>query len=55
MQIVLGARHGHIQQPTLLLQFLSGAGPEIGWDALVDDIEDEDRFPLLSLCRMDCR
>jgi len=55
IQIVLSPRHRDIEQATFLFYFLSGAGAKIGWNAAVDDIEDEHRFPLLALCRMDCR
>jgi hypothetical protein len=50
MQIVFRARHRDIEQGTFLFQFLGGAGAEIGWNASIDDVEDEDRFPLLALC-----
>lgn len=49
MQIVLCACHRDIEQAALLFQFLGGAGGQIGWNAAIDDIEDEDGFPLLTL------
>ena len=55
VQVVLGARHGDVEQAPLLLDLGGRAGAEIGGDAAVDDIEDEHRFPLLSLGRMDGR
>jgi hypothetical protein len=53
MQVIFGARHRDVEQATLLFQFLRGACAKIRWNATVDDIEDEDRFPLLAFRRMD--
>ena len=55
MQIVLGARHGDIEQPPLLLDLGRRAGAEVGGNAAVDDVEHEDRFPFLPLGGMDRR
>lgn len=53
VQIVFGARHRDIEQSTLFFQFLRRAGAKVGWDASIDGIDDKDRFPLLSFCRVD--
>ena len=53
MQLVLGPRHGDVEQPPLLLDLGRRAGAEIGRDAAVDDIEHEDRLPFLPLGGMD--
>jgi hypothetical protein len=53
MKIVFNACHRDIEQTAFLFQLLSGAGTEIGGHAAVDNIKDEDRFPLLALRRMD--
>jgi hypothetical protein len=42
MQVVFRPRHRDIEQATFLFQFLGGAGAEIGWNASIDDVEDED-------------
>ena len=55
MQVVLGARHGDIEQPALLLDLGRRAGAEIGRHAAVDDVEHEDRLPFLALGGMDGR
>ena len=55
VQVVLGARHGDVEQAPLLLDLGGRAGAEIGGDAAVDDVEDEHRLPLLPLGRMDGR
>ena len=55
MQIVFGSRHRDIEQPALLLDLGRGAGGKVGRDAAVHDVEHEDRFPFLSLGRMDRR
>src|SRR5450759_3269338 len=55
MEIVLGARHRHIEQTALLLELCRRAGAEIGRDAAIDGVEHEDRLPLLSLGGMNRR
>ena len=54
-QRVLGARHGDVEQPALLLDLLGAAGRHVGGDAAVDDVEDVDRLPLLPLGGVDGR
>ena len=53
VQMILGARHGDIEQPPLFLDLGAGAGREVRWQAAVDDIENVDRLPFLALGRMD--
>ena len=55
VQIVLGARHGDVEQPPLLLDLGRRAGAEVGGDAAVDDVEHEDRLPFLPLGGVDGR
>ena len=54
-QFVPRPGHRDIEQPPLLLDLLRRAGREIGRDAAVDAIQDEDRAPFLPLGRMDGR
>src|SRR6516162_5951680 len=53
MQIILSARHRDIKQTAFLFQLLSGARTEVRRDAAVDNVQDEDGFPLLALRRVD--
>ncbi len=53
VQIVLGAGHRDVEEPSLLFDFGRGAGAEIGGDTAVHGVQDEDRLPLLPLRRMD--
>ena len=55
VKIVLGARHRHIEQSALLLDFGRGAGAEVRRHAAVDDVQQKHRFPFLSLGGMDRR
>ena len=55
MEIVPGARHRHIEEAPLLLNLGSGAGAEVRWDASIDNVEHEDRFPFLAFGGMDRR
>ena len=52
VQVILGARHRHIEKPAFFLDFRRRPGAEVGWNAAVDDVEHEDRFPFLALGRM---
>ena len=54
VQTVLRPGHGDIEQPALLFNFRRRPGAEVGRDAAVDGVEDENRFPFLSLGGMDC-
>ena len=54
-QRVLGARHGDVEQPPLLLDLLGAAGRHVRGDAAVDDVEDVDRLPFLTLGGVDGR
>ncbi len=49
MQLIPGPGHRDIDQPPLLLDILDRAGAEIGRDAAIDRIQDEDRLPFLAL------
>jgi hypothetical protein len=53
VQIVFGARHRDVEEAPFLFQFLSVAGGEIRWNATIDHVEDENRFPFLAFRRMD--
>ena len=55
VQTVLRPRHRHIEQPALLFDFRRRPRAEIGGDAAVDGVEDEDRLPFLPLGGMDRR
>ncbi len=47
-QLILGAGHCNVQQPPFLLDILGAPCRQIGGDAAIDSIEDEDALPLLS-------
>ena len=49
MQIVLGSGHRDIEQPPLFFDFGCRAGAEIGGNAAVHGVQDEDRLPFLPL------
>jgi hypothetical protein len=49
VKIVLGARHGDMEQAPLLLDLGGRAGAEIGGNASVDDVEHEKGSPFLTL------
>ncbi len=53
MQMILGAGHRDIEQAPLLLELGGAAGAEIGGDAAVDHVQQEDRGPFLPLGGMD--
>ena len=53
VQVILGPRHRDIEEPPLLLDFRTRAGGEVGRQAAVDGVEDEDRLPLLPFRRVD--
>ena len=55
VQAISGACHRNVQQPALFLDFHARAGTEIGGNAPIHRIEDEDRFPFLTLRGMDRR
>ena len=55
IEVVLGAGHGDVQQPALLLDLGRRAGAEVGWHAAIDDVEQVDRFPFLTLGGMNGR
>ena len=55
MQIILGAGHGDVKQPTFLFKLGCCPGAEIRGHAAIDDIEQEHRLPFLALGRMDRR
>ena len=54
VKIVLGTRHGDIEQTPLLLDLGGRPGAEVGRNAAIDDVEHEDGLPFLSLGGMDC-
>ena len=51
--MVLGARHGDIEQPPFFLDLGARSGGEVGRQAAVDRVQHEDRLPLLPFRRMD--
>jgi hypothetical protein len=51
----LARGHSDVEQAPLFFQFFGSAGAKFGWNAAVDNIEDEDRFALLAFRRMDRR
>ena len=55
MQVVLRARHRDIEQAALFLDFFRRSRAEVGRDAAVDDVQDEDRLPFLPLGGMNGR
>ena len=55
VKIVLGARHGDIEQTPLLLDLSGRPGAEVGGNAAIDDVEHEDGLPLLTFGGMDRR
>ncbi|MNY13187.1 hypothetical protein D3C86_1463070 [compost metagenome] len=55
VEVVLGARHRHIEQPAFFLDLFRGARGEVGRHAAIHRIEHVDRLPLLALGRMDRR
>ena len=48
-ELILGAGHGDVEQAPLLLDILRTARPQVGGDAAVDGVEDEDAPPFLAL------
>jgi hypothetical protein len=52
MEIVPGACHRDIEEAPLLLDLGRGAGTEVRGNAAIDDVQHEDRFPLLALGRV---
>jgi hypothetical protein len=55
VKIVLGARHGDIEQTPLLLDLSGRPGAEVGGNAAIDDVEHENGLPFLALGGMDRR
>ena len=53
VQVLLGARHGHIQQAPLFLQFVRAARRHVAGDAAVHHVEHVHRLPLLALGAVD--
>ncbi len=45
VQMILGAGHGDVKKPPLFLDFGTGSGGEIGRQAAVHRIEEENRLP----------
>jgi len=50
VEAVFRPGHADVKQAALLFDFVRRAGAQIGGDAAVNDVEDEDRFPLLPIC-----
>ena len=48
MEVVLGARHGDIEQTALFFDLRARARAKVRRDASVDDVEGEDGFPFLA-------
>ena len=55
MQVVLGARHGDVEQPPFLLDLGRRCRCQVRWNAAVDDVEHEHRLPFLALGGVDGR
>ena len=55
VQAVLCPGHRDVEKPALLLNLRGRAGSEIGRDAAIDDVQDEDRLPFLPLRGVDRR
>src|SRR5258708_38746153 len=55
VEIVLGARHGDIEEAPLFLDLVRSAGAEVRRNTSIDDIQHEDRLPFLALGGMNCR
>src|ERR1700730_14955194 len=55
MEVILRPCHCDVEQAAFFLQFGGGAGAQIGGHAAVDNVEAEDRLPLLALREMDGR
>jgi hypothetical protein len=55
VKVVLRPRHRDVKEAAFFLQFRTGAGAEIGRHATIDDVQHEDRLPLLTFRRMDGR
>jgi hypothetical protein len=53
MEIVLCLGHSDVEQATFLLDLGRGSGTTIGRHATIDDVEQIDRLPLLSLGGVD--
>ena len=50
VQMILGARHGDVEETALFFDLRRASGRQIRWDAAVDTVQHEDRFPFLPLC-----
>ena len=55
VQIILGPCHGDVEETALFLDLRRASGRQIRWDATIDTVQHEDRFPLLAFCRVDGR
>jgi hypothetical protein len=42
-----------VEEAPFFFQLVSGAGSKIGWNATIDHVERENRFPFLAFRRMD--
>src|SRR5262249_7042956 len=45
MQMILGASHGDVEKPSLLLELGFCTGGQIRWQTAIDNIENVDRLP----------
>ncbi|MNR65427.1 hypothetical protein D3C85_1884590 [compost metagenome] len=52
VEMILGAGHRHVKQAAFLLDLGCRSDAEIGWDATVDAVQQEDRAPFLSFSRV---
>src|SRR6516165_9845760 len=55
VQIILSPCHGDVEETALFLDLRCASCRPIRWDATIDTVQDEYRFPLLAFCRMDRR
>src|SRR4029453_18054818 len=55
MQIILGAGHGDVKQPTFFFDLGRCPDAEVRGHTAIDHIEHKDRLPLLAFCGMDRR
>lgn len=53
MQAVFRPCHRDIEQPPFLFELSRRSGTEVGWQAAIDDVEQEDEFPFLPIGGMD--
>src|SRR5262249_25142525 len=50
VQIILSPCHGDVEETALFLDLRYASGRQIRWDATIDTVQDEYRFPRLAFC-----